>query len=326
MGFSLPPEQGALFKSLREGFARVAAQARHVRIRYDRIEDYARSLPDQSPFATLEGQHHFIGDREQTAAYVLALDAINFGSGYKPYMAAEGWPLIEGSTYYTIATGLKERFETGGVTARTLAAMTAGDVAAFLHLPPAGPYSREFSELCAESLQALGRLVESKYDGSFLKLVESTHHASENLVRILMDLPSFQDVHDYHGQPVAFLKRAQIAAADLQLAFRAHGQEFFSDIAGLTIFADNKVPHVLHTDGILEYTEDLAGRIAAGQDIASGSEEEVEIRACAAHAAELIAAAKNMRVMDVDHALWHRGSEGAAYRKKPSHRTLSWFY
>ena len=44
-----------------------------------------------------------------------------------------------------------------------------------------------------------------------------------------------------------FLKRAQIAAADLCRA----GVAEFADLGELTMFADNLVPHVLRLDGIL---------------------------------------------------------------------------
>ena len=48
------------------------------------------------------------------------------------------------------------------------------------------------------------------------------------------------------GVPVPFLKRAQIAAADLAPR-RASSQ--FPDLERLTMFADNLVPHVLRLDG-----------------------------------------------------------------------------
>ena len=136
----------------------------------------------------------------------------------------------------------------------------------------------------------------------------------------------FNDAHRYRGRMVAFYKRAQITAADLHLAFGKKGRELFVDIDQLTMFPDNGVAHVFHTDGILEYTPALAARIAAGDEIPSGSEEEVEIRACALHAVELIAAHKGMKAMDIDHILWHRSVEDKRYRELFSHRTLSRFY
>ena len=56
------------------------------------------------------------------------------------------------------------------------------------------------------------------------------------------------------------------------------------------MFADNLVPHVLRLDGLLSYDPALVDRIERGELIDHDSREEIEIRACALHAVELIAA------------------------------------
>ena len=58
------------------------------------------------------------------------------------------------------------------------------------------------------------------------------------------------------------------------------------------MFADNLVPHVLRLDGVLEFDPRFAGRIEREELIEHDSPEEVEIRACAVHAVELIVAAR----------------------------------
>ena len=57
------------------------------------------------------------------------------------------------------------------------------------------------------------------------------------------------------------------------------------------MFADNLVPHVLRLDGILRFDPELVARIDREELIEHGSAEEVEIRACAVHAVELLVAA-----------------------------------
>ena len=57
------------------------------------------------------------------------------------------------------------------------------------------------------------------------------------------------------------------------------------------MFADNLVPHVLRLDGVLWFDPELVARIERGELIEHGSPEEVEIRACAVHAVELLVAA-----------------------------------
>jgi hypothetical protein len=126
---------------------------------------------------------------------------------------------------------------------------------------------------------------------------------------------------------VPFLKRAQIAAADLARA----GVARFHDLDRLTMFADNLVPHVLRLDGVLTFDPTLTARIERGELIEHGSPSEVEIRACALHAVELIVAAHRdregtraaragRRAMDVDQLLWLRG-QAPRYKALPRHRS-----
>ncbi len=314
-----------LFDSLRAGFLHVAKAARHVSLREDGLDSYAWTLPDKMPSPVLDREHHFIGTEEETAAYILTLDSINFGSGYKPHLVAEGAALVEASIYYTLAVRLKERFEArGAFSADDLAAMTPQDVAAFIGLDFSGVQSRAFANLCVRALNETGAAVKAQ-GGRFMTLVNGAAGSAENMVRTLTCMNHFNDVHDYKGTPIAFYKRAQIAVADLHLAFRHFGRELFSDTSRLTMFADNAVPHVLNQDGILEYAPALERRIAAGEEIPSGAEEEIEIRACAAQAVELLAARKGMSAMEMDQILWYASRE-PRYRKTPTHRTLSWFY
>ena len=119
-----------------------------------------------------------------------------------------------------------------------------------------------------------------------------------------------------------FFKRAQIAAADLALAGIAPA----GDLGELTLFADNLVPHVLRIDGVLRFDDALVARIDAGELIEHDSPEEVEIRACALHAVELLVAAHGATTATaVDNVLWNRGGE-ARYKARPRHRARTTDY
>jgi hypothetical protein len=129
-------------------------------------------------------------------------------------------------------------------------------------------------------------------------------------------------VSPYDGEDVPFFKRAQIAAADLALAGLAPAR----DLQRLTLFADNLVPHVLRLDGVLAFDDSLVARIEAGELIEHDSPEEVEIRACALHAVELLVAAHGATTATaVDNALWHRGGE-PRYKARPRHRARTTAY
>jgi hypothetical protein len=173
-------------------------------------------------------------------------------------------------------------------------------------------------ELFAWSLGDLGRHLLAEYDGSFLAVADSAGGSAARLVDTLAGWDCFADTSRYQGHAVPFLKRAQIAAADLHRA----GVVRFEDLGALTMFADNLVPHVLRLDGLLAFDRELVARIDAEELIVHGSAEEVEIRACAVHAVELIVAAAPgaTTAAYVDQLLWHRGQE-RPYKARPRHRS-----
>jgi hypothetical protein len=171
--------------------------------------------------------------------------------------------------------------DTNALTARVepwtdLLTLGAGDVAERLALPA----EHELTRLYTRALNDL----EVVDVGSAQGMAES-----------LLAMPLFADP--------GFYKRAQITANDLVLA----GVVEYADVDELTIFADNLVPHVLRLDGFLHYDDALAARIDAGEPLEHGSREEIEIRACAVHACEQIAARLGVAPRTLDNWLWNRG-------------------
>ena len=78
-----------LTDDIRAAAARVAAEARSVRIDEDAIEATRATLPAESPPAPdLEG-----ADDETRAAFSLQLNAINFGSGWFPTLRQAAGPV-----------------------------------------------------------------------------------------------------------------------------------------------------------------------------------------------------------------------------------------
>jgi hypothetical protein len=204
----------------------------------------------------------------------------------------------------------------GPLSAAQLKALTQDDCRViFGQKDNADPGVAELLGLFSRALNDLGNYVLKEFGGSFQALVDAADGSAERLVTILKEMPFYQDV--------GFYKRAQLAAADLAVAKVAQ----FGDLDRLTIFADNLVPHVLRMDGILEYAPHLLASIEREELIPVGSPEEREIRACALHAVELIAAALRHTVtsMQLDYVLWNRG-QLAAYKARPRHRTRTVFY
>ena len=85
--------------------AEVAKRAKHVRIEQSALEALADELsaePSDPP--THDPARHHLGNTASTLAFVISLDAINFGSGWFPELDKR--PGLSG--YRTIATGLKD--------------------------------------------------------------------------------------------------------------------------------------------------------------------------------------------------------------------------
>jgi hypothetical protein len=150
------------------------------------------------------------------------------------------------------------------------------------------------------------------------------------MIKLLLRMPYFDDVQLYDKIEVPFYKRAQLTVADLSLAFVGKGLGRFDDLENLTIFADNLVPHVLRVDSILLYEEELGSHIDAGKRVAAGSVQEIEIRACALYAVELlknelIRSGHQLTSMGLDFLLWNRGQQ-PVYKSIPRHRSRTVFY
>ncbi len=313
---------------VREACRQVAGRARFVWIDHGRIASYAASLVAVGlPAPTYDTEHHYLGSPEATAAFVLALDAINFGSGYFPHLRKR--PGMSG--YFTIASSLKDRFEGAGpFTANDLVRLTAADCASLFDQDPANPPIAELMDRFAHALNDLGRFLRDRYGGAFTGPIAEADGSAERLVALLTEMPLFRDVARYDDLVVPFYKRAQLTVADLALAFAGRGLGRFDDLDRLTIFADNLVPHVLHVDGVLRYDHGLAARIDAAELIPSGSPEEVEIRAVALHAVELLVetlrrSGQDVTAMRLDYLLWNRGQD-AIYKARPRHRTRTVYY
>ena len=318
-----------ILNEVRERCRVVAQRATFVRIAEERIASYAQSLPLELAIqAELDPQTHFVGQGEGTLSFFVVLDAINFGSGYFPHLQKRA----NKSGYFTIASGLTEHYrKEGPFSAWQLASVTPLDCARIFQQSPNNPPIAELMRLFAKALNDLGGWLLKRFDGSFGGLIESAAGSAEQLVIELGEMPFYNDVLPYGDMRVPFYKRAQLTAADLSLAFKGESYGRFDDLHELTIFADNLVPHVLRVDGVLIYDDALAGRIDSGELIPAGSPEEVELRACALHAVELMAAALRrmgsaVTAMQLDYLLWNRGQQPFYKRIHPRHRTRTVFY
>ena len=126
MAISLPDE-------VRATCALIAENARSVTIDLEALEAL-----DPGPAPVPEPERHLLEGRpEDVAAYFLALDTINFGSGWFPTLHKrvdhEGRPV---SGYFTVAWSLADRFRGAGPwTNAELRALSTEEVAGTLGQP-----------------------------------------------------------------------------------------------------------------------------------------------------------------------------------------------
>ncbi|MGA9313506.1 MAG: queuosine salvage family protein [Solirubrobacteraceae bacterium] len=312
---------------VRASCAQIAAQARSVRIDLDAVAELQPATPPP-----LDPRCHYLeGEPADVADYMLALDTINFGSGWFPTLRKrelDGRPV---SGYFTVSWALADHSRAHGPpTGAWLSQVSTVEIAQILGQRP----DHELMSLYAQALRALGRFLGDRTRGPTrriggppgqradqprraLDLVDEAGGSAERLAEMLVrGMAMFAD----HG----FYKRAQILASDLVLA----GVAEFSDLDRLTIFADNLVPHVLRCDGVLVYDNRLATHIDRGERLTLGGAER-EIRACALHACELISQRTGVPARKIDTWLWTRGQSGGRgtqYKSRPRHRCRNVFY
>src|SRR5579871_4105488 len=262
------------------------------------------------------------------------LDALHFcfwGEPGQPRWQIE-WhdQLLDG--YYALAAALSRTIEAGRPLwdAGYLANMTEEELADILRPVSGCPEIPLFAARLANARE-VGRVLLERYEGQFTRAVESAQQSAVSLALLLArEFSSFHDVAEWHGQPVPFLKRAQICVADLNAAFQGQHWGAFTDLDQLTAFADYKLPQLLRRYGVLVYSGELAAQVDQMQPIAPGSEQEIEIRAATIWGVEWLRRALAERgivrpASAIDYRLW-ADSQTATPDMRPYHRTRTIYY
>lgn len=314
-------EHASLPGRVRAAVAAVAADAELVRIDEGPLERLARSLdparPDPYP------EERWRGSTEERAMGVVAWDAVNFGSGWFPHVAK----LPGRSGARTMQARWQAHCRAHGVpSADWLAQASVERVAEVFVQPPTGAV-RGLLEAFTAAWRELGAHLLDHHGGSAARLVDAADGRGAALAEELGSLPCWDDRHDLDGREVPLYKRAQIVVSDLATA----GAGRFEDLDALTAFADNLVPHVLKVAGVLVVEPGLDERIDREELLESGERGEVELRAVAVHAVELLverlrsAGHDGVTAATVDHRLWQQGQDPAV-KARPRHRCRCTYY
>ncbi|MCM8749474.1 queuosine salvage family protein [Thermomicrobiaceae bacterium CFH 74404] len=307
----------------------VLQQAQSVHLSPEGLDRVAAALLAQ-PAGSPSWEHplHWRGEREQTANYVLVLDALNFCFWPEPRWRVDYRGQVYDG-YWALAAALRRAIEQGEPLwdAAYLARITAEGLARLL----AGDGNVPLLAERAANLRQVGEGLLAHFGGWFSQAIEQAGRSAVALVKLVVQhFPSFDDVARYRDQEVRFYKRAQLLATDLAGAFRGRDLGEFRDLDQLTAFADYKLPQVLRYYGALTYSPALATRIDRREELPAGSQEEIEIRAATVWAVEelrhrLAAAGRPMPPWQIDWALWNLG-QALPPDAPPYHRTLTIFY
>jgi hypothetical protein len=312
---------------VRGGCLRVAGRARHLRLDEGALDRLAGELSTGPATTPAWGEDHLAGgDAETRAGWTLLLSALNFCF----WEDEPRWRVRGADGYMALAAALRRAHLAGVPVARPehyarwsvdeLATVLRGDAGG----PAAPPLLVERHAVAAE----LGTWLVEEHAGSALGPLAAAPSAAGLATELATRLRGFHDVALHLGEPVAFLKRAQIAAHDCGLALGEAAPTGLRDRSGLTAFADYKVPQVLRAAGALAYSAQLAATVDARTELPAGSEPEVEIRALTVVAVDRLTAllADRGRRLDapaVDTLLWWRGQ---GLRHPPYHRTRTIWY
>lgn len=151
-------------------------------------------------------------------------------------------------------------------------------------------------------LREVGSIMVNSFGGSFQTLIsefQKCHHGrgtALQLVKMITDtFPSFRDETTYAGRRIFIWKRAQILVAETWAAFYPSNatipHPLFPSGAAmheLTMFADYRVPQILHHLRIITYPPSLLDMLRAHTYLETGCREEVSIRAASIVAVERV--------------------------------------
>ncbi|MDP3988218.1 MAG: queuosine salvage family protein [Candidatus Levybacteria bacterium] len=318
-----------IFEKVRTSTKRVVESSKFVSWDLDKFKRLAEKLnpAEIKEFYKYDYYPYFIGREEELLNYIFTLNAMTFDFGLSSEFKTKR--KRNDSSFYVVAFSLKKFVQQGkSLDADFAKNVTKELIAQMLEVEP----DFKLAEMYAKSLSELGKFIFENY-GTYSKFITELNpkNRANELVEVLFDNLSFyKDKTMYNGFDVYFLKRAQLLANDLYLAFKGEEYGEMGDIEKLTMFADNLVPHFFKVEGVLEYEESLENKIQKRIKLPFGSKEEVEIRSFGVQCVEEI---KKILVRDdpeitsaqIDWYLWEK-SQDTKYKSFPRHITETVFY
>jgi hypothetical protein len=241
-------------------------------------------------------------DIQSEVCFHITLHLFNFGHGFRHKLHE----LCGMGAWQTMKRGIEAlHLETtkGYIDAHTLIGLSESKVDELFQFPPPGS-SVAVNEIAPLRKMIVGvahlsgmRLFELGYQSFTDFIIDHLRTATNGqpsglaLVEALADnFPPFDDRRVLTGgKEVLFMKKAQIAVAELYQRLRDTQSEIFAfgDIKGFTVACDNVLPCVLRSLGILKLSPELERKINAREPLPAG-DEEAQLRAAAIAASEIM--------------------------------------
>jgi len=304
----------------------VMRTAKHVAIDAAAVNCFAGRLVTDG-IDVAEDSLLFRGAQDACANFILVTDALNFC-----FWSDTPWTITyRGKTWtrtFAMVAGVLRAIEreAAWLSADRWATATGADVARIFEGVGEIPLAGRRQEILNET----GAVLRERYAGQFSYLVDDVGRDARALsARLAVEFPSFCDIARHPAGTVAFLKRAQICAADLHRTWTAQGHPGLRNLDALTVFADYRLPQLFRHECLLRLDAGLTGKIDRSEIIAAGSREEVELRAATVVIGDqlreaMCRAGAAVASWELDFELWRRARLPEVVI--PHHRTLTHFY
>jgi hypothetical protein len=296
-----------------------------VTIDHTAVERFAPTLAKALPTRMRHTEHHLLGRGEETIAYFVVLDTLNFGSGFFDHLR----PYRGHSNYFAIAAALRDWIARDGApNAKTLQAMDAAAMCALLEQDHGNPALTQLFAWQARALHELGAFLEGALAHRYSNVL--AHRGAHAIVALLCQMPMFRDAATLDGHAIPLLKRAQILVHDLAIAAEQDSGLPLEQLEDLTVFADNMLPFALHAEGVLAYDPALSARLANGA-LQPSERADVELRAnsiwaCALLRQQLQRNGIETTAREIDFALWNAGTALEQRGGRKPHVCQTYFY
>jgi hypothetical protein len=297
------------------------------------IKAFGTSLASDANFTGFACDFQNNVDKE--AAWIVLTHAVDFGSGWRPALHAHHGK----GAWLTIKPGVEALYQRAvrdsatDLPAAWLQKLTFDDVAADFAIANNAALS-DLVDALLRVLHDLGRGLATHSYTSLEAMVKQTLPctAADFVWRLVDAFPTtFNDRHKVLNDTleVCFFKKAQLVTGELYHRFRTEDPDRFdfSDGTALNAYIDNVIVASLRYKGVVVPTPALTQDIESGVEIASGSLEEVCLRAAALCGVDAIVAPHpGLESNELGNYLWAGLGKEPAVRKFARHATKTVFY